>query len=396
MTEMRFIREDEKEQLARLFNSAYRVPMETARAWAAKAGEPRTLVAPEGGRLASVINMLPFAVYMGGRAMPMGGIGGVATWADCQGQGHAGALMHASVGIMREQGYLVSSLYPFSSRYYRKFGWESCGDRMTYEDFRQSDLRRGDEFRLVRASRGPEDAPAFAAAYDEFARTRLNTMIVRPAAGWPDRLREADEANSHAYLIAEEGRPTGYFICAHLRDAEGRIRVRIHDFACCTPRAWRAMFTFLATLPNNVHAITLVAPAMPTLLDAFLEPTVRKLFGPGFMFRVIDVEKAVAARGYGELARGGFTARITDEHGPWNTGAWDFSFGDGRGAATRLPDGTDTDFDWTIQQFSQLFAGYRDPVAEAAAGNFASPDTARAALLRDVFRDRPAHLMDFF
>ena len=32
MTEMRFIREDEKEQLARLFNSAYRVPMETARA----------------------------------------------------------------------------------------------------------------------------------------------------------------------------------------------------------------------------------------------------------------------------------------------------------------------------------------------------------------------------
>ena len=67
-----------------------------------------------------------------------------------------------------------------------------------------------------------------------------------------------------------------------------------------------------------------------------------------------------------------------------------------RGAATRLPDGTDTDFDWTIQQFSQLFAGYRDPVAEAAAGNFASPDTARAALLRDVFRDRPAHLMDFF
>ena len=41
----------------------------------------------------SQIQMIPYEVEIGGAVMPMGGIGGVATWADQQGRGFAGKLM---------------------------------------------------------------------------------------------------------------------------------------------------------------------------------------------------------------------------------------------------------------------------------------------------------------
>ncbi len=396
MTEMRFLREEEKDSLAQLFNNAYRIGLETARKWADRAGEPRTLVVPEPGRLASCINMLPFKMVFGGQPVAMGGIGGVATWADCQGKGYAGALMHRSVEIMHEQGYLVSALYPFSFRYYRKFGWESCGDRITYEGFRQSDLRRGEDSRLVRASRGAEDAPLFAAAYDRQAAERYNGLMVRSHESWTARLNTLAEAGGHAYLIEEDDQPTGYFLCDHPHDSGGHIGLRIRDFATNTPRAMRAMTMFLATLPGNVETITLQTAAHPTIFEAFLEPTVRKLLAPGFMFRVLDVCGAVAARGYNSAARQGFTAYITDEHGPWNSGAYEFDFGGGRGEAKRLPEGVATDFLWSIQEFSQVFTGYRDMVQQHAAGLFDAPSAAAAAVVRDAFCDRPTHLMDFF
>ena len=396
MTEMRFLREDEKESLAQLYNNAFRVGLETARKWAADAGEPRTLVVPEPRRLASVINMLPYEMMFGGRAVPMGGIGGVATWADCQGKGYAGALMHRSVEMMHEQGYMVSALYPFSFRYYRKFGWESCGDRISYEGFRQSDLRRGEDSGLVRAWRGVEDAPLFAAAYQRLAGERFNGLIVRSQDSWPARLTTLEEAGGHAYLIEEDGEVTGYFLCEHPRDAAGHLNLRIRDYATNTPRAMRAMTTFMATLPNNVEMMSLQTPAYPTIFEAFLEPTVRKALSPGFMLRVLDVCGAVAARGYNTAAHKGFTAFITDDHGPWNTGAYEFDFGGGRGEARRLPEGSATDFSWTIQEFSQVFTGYRDMVQLHAAGLFEAPSAGAAAIVRDAFCDRPTHLMDFF
>jgi predicted acetyltransferase len=302
--------------------------------------------------------------------------------------------MHRSVEMMHDQGYLVSALYPFSFRYYRKFGWESVGDRITYEDFRQSDLRRCDEAALVRAARGPEDAARCAGAYAAYA-SNLNAMIVRDADGWTKRLETLVESGGHPFLIEKDGETLGYFFCEHPRDAEGRIKLLVRDFAITHPTGWRALFGFLATIPNNVVSMSLIAPAYPTLMHHFSEPTVRKVFWPGFMFRVLDVGKAVAVRGFGPLAGGTFTARITDEHAPWNTGTWRFTFDDGNGSATR-DDAATADFVWTIQVFSQIYAGQLDSVALAERGLFAAPSLRAAAVVRDAFFDAPPHLMDFF
>jgi len=74
---------------------------------------------------------------------------------------------------------------------------------------------------------------------------------------------------------------------------------------------------------------------------------------------------------------------------------WQFDFGDGK-AVIRPSDAEPPDFEWTIQQFSQLFIGHADPVALARQGLFAAPTPGKANAVRDAFFDAPPHLMDFF
>lgn len=38
-----------------------------------------------------------------------------------------------SLPSMYEEGYAFSYLYPFSSAFYRKFGYEMCGEQVLYE-----------------------------------------------------------------------------------------------------------------------------------------------------------------------------------------------------------------------------------------------------------------------
>src|SRR5947207_248211 len=69
---------------------------------------------------------------IGDAALPMGGICHVATLAAERNKGYASALMRDALRAMRAQGLCTSVLFPFSFRYYRKFGYELAGNHCQF------------------------------------------------------------------------------------------------------------------------------------------------------------------------------------------------------------------------------------------------------------------------
>src|SRR5438132_11992154 len=78
----------------------------------------------EGGRLRACLSIIDFRMFFGVYLRPCGGIAGVQSEPASRGRGYAGALLRRGLEIMREDGQYLSSLWPFSFDYYRRYGWE--------------------------------------------------------------------------------------------------------------------------------------------------------------------------------------------------------------------------------------------------------------------------------
>jgi len=394
MSEIRPIREEEKEWAAALFNNAYRIGMTMARGWTENLPLDETIAVVEKERVASFVRMNRYRIWVGGGEMAMGGIGAVSTWADCQGKGYAGKLMRESVRIMHERGDAVSALYPFSHRYYGKFGWASMGDRIIYTDAKQSDIIAHEERSLVRWCRGEEDIEHLDTAYRAYA-PHFNGMALRSRETWANRLKQVANDKGQAYLIEKDGRCIGYFFCENLPAQPHGHESVTRDLACATPEAFHAMFGFLATLPTNVVKITVAAPASLPLWENYKEPFITMKWTLPLQYRVVDVERAIAARGYLPEAHGRLIIKINDSCGDWNNGVWEIEVQDGHGLARRNADAK-SDIEMTIQQFSRLFMGAQDTMALAQQGLFPGVAKSTIHLMNNLFHDRPVHLIDAF
>ncbi len=86
--------------------------------------EPRNVwVAERGGELVSCVQIFPRRVRIGGRVLPMGGIGSVFTRPDHRRRGVAGALLERVIDAMRGRGMVLSYLLAERLRWYGQYGY---------------------------------------------------------------------------------------------------------------------------------------------------------------------------------------------------------------------------------------------------------------------------------
>lgn len=86
--------------------------------------EPRNVwVAEWGGELVSCVQIFPRRVRIGGRVLPMGGIGSVFTRPDHRRRGVAGALLDRTIDAMRVRGMVLSYLLAERLRWYGRYGY---------------------------------------------------------------------------------------------------------------------------------------------------------------------------------------------------------------------------------------------------------------------------------
>ena len=95
----------------------------------------------EDGKLLSAMMQIPYSVRFGGETVPLIGIGGVVTDPAARGQRAIRHLFEEGLPRLYREGYVFSALYPFSHRFYRKFGYESA-EFWRYAKFPRNALRQ--------------------------------------------------------------------------------------------------------------------------------------------------------------------------------------------------------------------------------------------------------------
>ena len=187
--------------------------------------EPRNVwVAEQGGELVSCVQIFPRRVRIGGRVLPMGGIGSVFTRPEHRRRGVAGVLLERAIDAMRERGIVLSYLLAERLWWYGQYGYRPWS--------------RG--WRTLQWP-GVEELPADGARrYDPVADAgeleRLWSVYAAGAAGAPldgivDRGSEADWQGSFRLAgtpeediwIADGGRHAGAYL--RVADFNGRLRV---------------------------------------------------------------------------------------------------------------------------------------------------------------------------
>ena len=114
-------------EMLRLANSSPRRRQEiyTDSIWAAYEDDDRTMMA--------AMTLVPYHAHFDGYQMDMIGIGGVATLPQYRRGGCIRKCFEKALPDMYERGAAFSYLYPFSTAFYRKFGYELACERNLYK-----------------------------------------------------------------------------------------------------------------------------------------------------------------------------------------------------------------------------------------------------------------------
>ena len=302
----------------------------------------------EAGLQAKVV-VVSYRVHLGAEVVvPMGGIAGVACLPASRGRGYAGAGLRHALAQMREAGQVISTLFPFSWDYYRRFGWEWVGTNRCYAVPTRI-FKPHSETEHARAAT-PEDRPRILAAYTEFA-SRYRGLLARDDRQWNRILDDTEQRHTYTYVYEQQGRIEGYLTYRGGEKKETELR----EFIALTPRAQAALLGLLRRHEMQVEKFTWSAPPDDGLWSQFYHWDIETKLEPCTQGRVVDVAGALQAWKPSTSAHGHFTLGMQDENAPWNTGTWQVEFEGGQVSVEPTQQEPQVSLD--IQALSQAYFG---------------------------------------
>jgi len=359
----------------------------------------------EDGQMVACLRILPLAMLVNGVSIPLGGVSAVASLPEHRRKGYVGQLLRHALAVMREQGQPLSALYTPHPSLYRRYGWMVASTSIVYK-FNPKEIHpyisarpAGNAYRATE-----EDWPTLAEIHRRFT-ARRNGYLDRSERWWKEAIfrRLYDDKrrlNDVAVWADDHGEPRGYlaYHTARERRADGAPvdKLAVHDFAALDGAAYLGLLRYLFS-HDLAEEISWQGPIDEPLLLA-VDDSIR-LKGElwdGFMLRIVDIEKAVAARPPAAGApQGAFTVHIADAATSWNQGAWRVECSGGRLAARRV-DGT-AGISTDAATFAVMYNGFLKPSEAVRAGLAEASDPQATALadriLASDYRPYPA---DFF
>lgn len=338
--------------------------------------------------------MNKYTVRFDGHTVKMGGVGGVATLPAYRRGGAIRACMNASFRDLYDEGFVLSALYPFSTAYYRQFGFEN--GQPTYSwTLPLADLKAPDVGGKVRQLLPGDDLSPLLKVYNAFY-GNCNLSVVRET--YDPNLEKDNLLEQKRYIFVwedEAGEPGAFLIGGR----DGDVLNCRTDFSAKNgllfrdARALQGLLYFVRTaFIANFRAIHFVAPSFVNILSLIPEATSMecRLFLNG-MLRVVNVERALQlcrCRGAGEIA-----VQVTDPLLPENNDTFRLTFAPGRENKVerthRAPD-----ISLNVGDFSVLLCGVRsaDELPWIPAAKVENP----GAPFESVFYKKPCHVLDLF
>ncbi|MEV6522681.1 GNAT family N-acetyltransferase [Longispora sp. NPDC051575] len=346
------------------------------------------LAAYDGDRVLACATRIPMTQNVRGGILRMAAVAGVAAVPDARRGGHVRALLDRQLADAAAEGFAVSTLYPFRTSFYERFGYVSFPEpaRVSIDPASLAPLLRAD---LPGEVTWHPVADAYDDLRDLHARLQRTThgVALRPdySAEW---VRDGNE--SWAAVARVAGEVVGallYRITGHHGELSGGPLLAVD------PTARALLLSFLARHVDQVDAVTLTPhpDERPELwsTDIAVTGTVRStptdVFAP--MARVLSVP-ALAGIGVGA---GDVTVAVDD---PLTGGTW--RLGSDGGALVVRPSDAEPEATLTGHGLSALVYGVLDPAELAVRGFAPSLPADVADRLRTLFPKATPWLVENF
>ena len=370
---------------------AFAIPPKDVPKWIRRAGPANFRVVRDGREVGGGLALYPSGHFFGGRSVPAIGVAAVGILPHHRARGLGSFLMRESLQETARRGIPISTLYPATMPVYRRAGYERAGSWVFHSiPVERLDAREREP--EVRPER-PGDRRAIRALYGSFVRG-ASGPIDRTEFFWR-RALSLDEKDARRWVVERGGRIEGYFVVEqekrnHYPGPAYDLWMQDHAFA--TPAAGRRILSFLAAYRSMAGDLRWGgAPADPILglVDDAVPETRRHT---RWMLRVVDLPRAISARGFAPGVEGRVEIEVEDEVLPANAGRWTLRVQGGRGRCERGGRGR---VKVDARGLAPIYTGFENPLALQAQGRVDGSD-ADLALLGALFAGPAPWMRDGF
>jgi len=253
------------------------------------------LVAVDGGRMVSTLQVFRKRVRINGVALEVGGVANVFTTASHRGHGVASRLLTRAVAAMEEHGFDLSLLFAVRLAFYSGFGWQSHLRHLLFIE--PSAAGAGGPYTL--APFVADDLDAVMRIYDSYSGA-FNGPTLRDRRYWQGQLQYAGNPRED-FLVARDGGD----VVAYARGT------RLYDFYVimehgCLPEHDDALVQLVCRLHGTEAASSPGTIAHPALADTVWRQlqqrglhmrTIEDVF---WMWRIISPRRLAAKLGMDE------------------------------------------------------------------------------------------------
>ncbi|MFD6444212.1 enhanced intracellular survival protein Eis [Promicromonospora sp. NPDC060204] len=367
----------------------------TAEEWAASGF--REWGAFDGDGLAARLRVYGFTSWFHGARVPTAGVAGVAVEPERRGSGHLARLFGAALDEAREQGDVLSTLFPSAPGIYRGLGYEVVGS-FDDVDVPLQNLNRVPAPAGVLTRRATTaDFDAVVAVHRRWAAAQNGPVSRAEKPFWTPPEKFFADYTGVTLALDAAGEVVGF---ASWTRGEGYTPattvMEIDDLIALTPDAARALWRTLGSFSTVVGTVRVATsgldPAWLVLPD--LATTVHSAHP--YMLRVLDVAGALGGLATPlEGARVPFAVRGAEDL----AGAWTLTVSDGvthvERDAVALDDAHHERPVLSPNGLALLYAGAQSAANLRIAGHLTGPAD-HDAVLTSLFAGRQLHVRDYF
>lgn len=303
---------------------------------------------------------IPYRAHFDGHEVSMAGIGGVATLPQYRRRGSIRKCFEAALPDLYEGGVALSYLYPFSTAFYRKFGYE-LGCRKDRYKLKLANLPGPRTEGACQLLEPGVDLKAQIRHIDAQWQRRYNLMVLDEEIEyrWVDRANPfRDVVYTYVYQDAE-GKPKGYMTYRPVLDEGDRALECDRFFFLDTEGFYGLLALLKAQEADHTHVILRLPEDVDLggILPEWSMGTIGWRREQAGMVRVIHVEQVLRMarmRGDGRLV-----LEIADGQIEQNNGRFAVEFAEGASNAVYACE-EEPDIVLPIQEFSRLICGRCD------------------------------------
>src|SRR5215217_5133647 len=305
------VRPDEIDGLNDLLEQALTFRISTMAPWTAAIGHEHMRAVRRDGRAVAGMSIIPMGHYFGGQSVPAGGITAVGVAPEQRGSGVGRWMLQQSLHELHRQGMPIATLYPATTAFYRRTGFERAAQRLLY-DVPLAGIGVRD-YTLEAVPAGPGDYATIKQLYAQQA-ARTSAFLDRPEFYWNNILEPKDQ-RIYKFIAQRDGRPEGYVIFSHASWGE---TLKVNDIVALTPAAGRRLLTLLADHRSMTETMRLPGGPNDPLLFLMAEQKQKVGWSLDLMLRIVDVTSALSTRGYAAGVNAELQLDLRDELLPGN------------------------------------------------------------------------------